>query len=47
MSEFGTEKGLLQDHARRQVTGTPQTLNPLKGFSKAFLKARVVANFLV
>ena len=28
-------------------TGASQALNPLKGFSKVFLKARVVADFLV
>ena len=38
--QFGAEKGLLQGHARGQVARTPKTLNSLKGFSKAFVKAR-------
>ena len=39
-SEFGTEKGLLQDHARRRVAYVLKTLNSSEGFSKALLKAR-------
>ena len=38
--EFGAEKGLLQGHARRLVPCASQTLNSLKGFSKALLKAK-------
>ena len=37
ISEF---KGLLQGHARRQVACAQKTPNSLKGFSRAFLKAR-------
>ena len=40
VSECGAEKGLLQDHARRQVARAPQTPNSPKRFRKAFLKAR-------
>ena len=41
MLDFGAEKSLLlQGHARRQVAHAPQNPNSLKGFSKAFLKAR-------
>ena len=42
MLEFGAEKGLLQGHARRQVAHAPETPNSPEGFSKAFLKARLV-----
>ena len=40
-SEFGAEKGLLQGHARKGVARAKKkkTLNSLKGFSKALLKA--------
>ena len=38
--EFGAEKGLLQDHARRRVSHVPKTLRSSKGFSETFLKAR-------
>ena len=38
--EFGAEKSLLQDHARRWVSHAPKTLKSSKGFSKTFLKAR-------
>ena len=38
--EFGAEKGLLQDQARRRVAQGLKNLSSLKGFGKAFLKAR-------
>ena len=38
--QFGAEKGLLQGHARRQVTHALKSPNSLKGFGKALLKAR-------
>ena len=38
--EFGAEKGLFQDHARRWVSHVPKTMKSSKGFSNTFLKAR-------
>ena len=41
MSESGAEKGLLQDHARRQVAqDTEKTQSSHKGFGKAFSKVK-------
>ena len=40
MSGVWAEKGLLQGHTRRQEAHARQTLNSLKDFRKAFLKAR-------
>ena len=39
-TEFGAEKGLSQEHARRQRAHAPQNPELPKGFCKAFLKAR-------
>lgn len=39
-SEFGTKKGLLQNHARRMGELCPKPLNSYKHFGRAFLKAR-------
>ena len=36
-SEFGEEKGLLYDHARKLMAHEPQTLNSLKAYSKTLL----------
>lgn len=38
--EFGTKKGLLQNHARRMGELCPKPSNSCKRFGKAFLKAR-------
>ena len=40
VSEFGAEKGLLQDHARSRVAQGLENLSSLKGFGQVFLKAR-------
>lgn len=39
-SEFGTKKGLLQNHARRMGELPPKPSNSCKSFGKPFLKAR-------
>ena len=40
MSEFGTEKGLLQDQARKMSGLCPQTPNSPVVFGEEFLKAK-------
>ena len=41
MSEFGAEKGLLQGHARKQVTQAPKAPEVPKGFWQSIFKGQV------
>ena len=40
MLEFGTQRGFLQGHARRQVARGPQSLDSLNQNCKAFSKPK-------